>query len=59
MGPVGGPRDVRVDARRRVLRSVCWTFVDELHEIPISVAIIVLEGVGALLRLELLEIRVD
>ena len=25
MGPVGGPRDVRVDARRRVLRSVCWT----------------------------------
>ena len=25
VGPVGGPRDVRVDARRHVLRSVCWT----------------------------------
>ena len=29
-------------------------FVDELHENPISVAIIVLDRVGALLRLELL-----
>ena len=29
-------------------------FIDELHEIPISVAIIVLAGVGALLRIELL-----
>ena len=34
-------------------------FFDELHEIPTFAAIIVLEGVVALLRLELLEIRVD
>ena len=34
-------------------------FVDELHEIPISEAIIVLVGVGALLRLELLGVRDD
>ena len=34
-------------------------FVDELHEIPSSVAIIVLAGVGALLRLELLRVRGD
>ena len=34
-------------------------FVDELHEIPISVAIVVLEGVGALLLRELLGVRDD
>ena len=33
--------------------------LDELHEIPNFAAIIVLEEVVALLRLELLEIRVD
>ena len=34
-------------------------FVDELHEIPISVAIIVLVEVGALLLRELLGVRDD
>ena len=33
--------------------------VDELHEIPISVAIIVLVGVGVLLLRELLRVRDD
>ena len=37
----------------------CNDFVDELHEIPISVAITVLEGVGALLLRELLGVRDD
>ena len=36
-----------------------WDFFDELDQNPTFAAIVVLEGVVALLRLELLEIRVD
>ena len=42
-----------------VILPSLYDFVDELHEIPIPVAIIVLEGVGALHRLELLRVRDD
>ena len=44
-------------ARALVLVLDDLSSCDELHEIPISVALIVLEGVGALLRLELLGVR--
>ena len=39
--------------------SIFLYFVDELHEIPISVATIVLVGIGALLLRELHGVRDD